>query len=203
MKSASGDITGEIVRCTEDMSDVVCSGKLRLDAQSRAYDLMDYLLEDSVREYVFADDGISAAVKGFVGQYEASSHLLSELYDGKSLENELDARLAPLRRRLEDMRFEVASAVSLHEFAKETFEKWQKSGIFMRRRLLTVLRERAGFPLESHRIGNYVARTFDLMNEAQLRFAKAQQAVFSADVGYKIRPGIYDDLYRILTGSNL
>ena len=72
------------------------------------------------------------------------------------------------------------------------------SCIFARRRALRELRERAGFRLESHRIGNYVAKTFDLMNEAQARFARAQQAVFSADVKYKIQPDTYAKIYDLL-----
>ena len=71
----------------------------------------------------------------------------------------------------------------------------------MRKRALKALRDRAGFKLESHRIGNYVAKTFDLMNEAQMRFAKAQQALFAADVAYKIRPGIYDKVYDLLVNQ--
>ena len=70
--------------------------------------------------------------------------------------------------------------------------------MFARRRALRDLRERAGFRLESHRIGNYVAKTFDLMNEAQARFAKAQQAVFAADVSYKVRPSEYSEIYACL-----
>lgn len=68
----------------------------------------------------------------------------------------------------------------------------------MRRRALRDLRERAGFKLESHRIGNYVAKTFDLMNEAYARFARAQQAVFAADVSYKCKEGTYKSIYDIL-----
>ena len=36
------------------------------------------------------------------------------------------------------------------------------------------------------------------MNEAQARFARAQQAVFAADVTYKIKPGIYSKMYSSL-----
>ena len=36
------------------------------------------------------------------------------------------------------------------------------------------------------------------MNEAQARFARAQQAVFAADVKYKIRKDTYKEIYNIL-----
>ena len=93
---------------------------------------------------------------------------------------------------MNEARFKAAAAASLHEFAKETFEIWKNSGIFARRRALKELRQRAGFRLEAHRIGNYVAKTFDLMNEASANFAKIQQERFKADVSYKIKPGLYE-----------
>ena len=71
---------------------------------------------------------------------------------------------------------------------------WQTSGVFARRRAIKELRQRAGFRLETHRIGNYVAKTYDLMNEAHAQYAKAQQARFAADVSYMIQPGIYDKI---------
>ena len=72
----------------------------------------------------------------------------------------------------------------------------------MRKRALKALRERAGFRLESHRIGNYVAKTFDLMNEAQMKFARTQQKVFASDVRYKIKPGLYGKIAEILSADS-
>jgi hypothetical protein len=43
-----------------------------------------------------------------------------------------------------------------------------------------------------------VAKTYDLANEAQARFAHAQQALFAADMTYKCRPGVYHDIYGLL-----
>ena len=97
---------------------------------------------------------------------------------------------------------EAAAAASLHEFAKETFQTWQTAGIFARRRALNELRERAGFRLEAHRIGNYVAKTFDLMNEAQSAYARAQQTLFTSNVSYKIKPGLYARIASALEKRN-
>ena len=60
------------------------------------------------------------------------------------------------------------------------------------------LRALAGFRLESDRIGNYVAKTFDLMNEANAAFAKAQKNHFAANVSYKIKPGLYSRIAEAL-----
>lgn len=175
-------------RCISDMLKAVGRGKILLEEQVRAYDMLDRLL----------DTGETGNTDNFRIAYEKVKSDLPGIYDEEALVNELEKSLDSLRRALEEIRFEAAAAASLHEFAKEVFEIWQTSGIFARKRALKELRKRAGFRLESHRIGNYVAKTFDLMNEGQARYAKAQQALFKADVRYKIKPDIYRKIYEAL-----
>lgn len=184
-------ITTLIEECTTDMRAVLETGVLSLDAQVRAYDLLSYILENECREEV-----APAAMEEYLSVYDPES--LAKAYDEEALKNAVKARMAPLERACTDARFHAASVASLHEFAKETFQTWQTAGIFMRKRALKALRERAGFKLESHRIGNYVAKTFDLMNAAQMDFARAQQALFSADVTYKVQPGVYGRIADLL-----
>lgn len=184
-------------QCTADITGGAASWGL--DGQIRAYDLLDLLLaakEDGTDCSVSEEFRVEAA--GFADAYEADASAVDRWYDEAALRAELEKTVIPLKEAVNEARFEAAAAASLHEFAKEVYEIWQTSGIFARRRALRELRERAGFRLESHRIGNYVAKTFDLMNEAQARFAKAQQACFSADVSYKIRPGIYRSIIEAL-----
>ena len=177
------------------MNEAVSKGELSLDSQVRAYDLLDSILEHGLTV-------TGEAVSEYCARYESEKTVIDGLYDDVRLKAEAAERLTSLKAALQEIRFEAAAAASLHEFAKEVFDVWQTSGIFARRRALRELRERAGFRLESHRIGNYVAKTFDLMNEAQSRFAKAQQAVFTADVTYKVRPDVYGDIYKALCKTN-
>ena len=135
----------------------------------------------------------------FCNEYRRSAAALKEAYDEEALKLEAARVVRPLEEAVENTRFKAAAASSLHEFAKETFEIWQTGGVFSRRRALRELRERAGFRLESERIGNYVAKTFDLMNEAQTAFAAAQQALFAGNVSYKIKPGVCARLAELLT----
>ena len=182
-----------ISECVNDMSALASAGKWELDAQVRIYDLLALLMYEVYAETVSAQDAES-----FIKEYGQVKEKLVATYDHTALLNEVKARLAPLERACTDARFEAAAAASLHEFAKETFQTWQTSGVFMRRRALNALRERAGFRLESHRIGNYVAKTFDLMNEAQVRFATAQQRVFAADIRFKISPDLHSRVSDLL-----
>ena len=183
-----------IANCIEDMRVVAQASRLSLEQQVRAYDLLQMLGEASDRG-IMPSESIS---KEFSEVYEESADALDRAYDEAALKEELSAVLEPLKQAVTEARFEAASAAALHEFAKEVFEIWQTSGIFARRRALQELRARAGFRLESHRIGNYVAKTFDLANEAQMRFAHAQQTLFSHDVSYKLRPGLYREIFRLL-----
>lgn len=174
--------------CVEDMKEVASEGKMGLDAQVRAYDLLSCMLE--AQDYGRIDV-LPAHVCEFCETFASVSDRLDAVFDLDGLKAEAVARLEGLRKAENEARFEAAAAAGLHEFAKETFETWKTGGIFMRRRALRDLRERAGFKLESHRIGNYVAKTYDLMNEAYARFARAQQAVFASDVAYKCKAGTY------------
>lgn len=181
-----------IRRCMADMESAATSGETTIEAQVRAYDLQAVLLDPGM----YSEPDLSLA-SAYVEIYEKNLGKLDGL-DMSVLKADLDNRLESLRTAMNEARFEAAAAASLHEFAKDVFDTWQNSGIFARRRALRELRERAGFRLESHRIGNYVAKTFDLQNEAQARFARAQQAVFAADVTYKLKPGLYAFIYELL-----
>ena len=181
-----------IRRCTADMESAGTSGESTVEALVRAYDLQEVLLDPG--RYPEPESSVKAA---YVDVYEKNRGTLDGL-DISILKTDLDNRLESLRTAMNEARFEAAAAASLHEFAKDVFDTWQNSGIFARRRALRELRERAGFRLESHRIGNYVAKTFDLQNEAQASFARAQQAVFAADVTYKLKPGLYAFIYELL-----
>jgi hypothetical protein len=177
------------------MISISISSRVSLASQEKAYDFLQSLSEG-------LENGIkpsSDVCEQYCAAYEAYGNKLDAAYDEAALRDELATILRPLQDAVTEARIEAASAAALHEFAKEVFEIWQTGGFFARRRALRELRERAGFRLESHRIGNYVAKTFDLANEAQARFARAQQQLFKADVSYKLRPGVYGEIYNLLS----
>ena len=182
-----------ISTCISDMKEAAVSGKLSLSAQVRAYDLLQTISGGEV------PSSCREAAETFCRVYEDLAERIEASFDAGALEEELEQVTAPLRHSLNEARFEAAAAAGLHEFAKETFDIWQNGGIFARRRALRELRERAGFRLESRRIGNYVAKTFDLMNEAQVRFATAQQRLFAANVRFKISPGLHSRVAELLS----
>ena len=185
------ELDRQVDECKEDMCNAIERGRISLDEQVRAYDLLNRLLEVGAESLEYADTALGTSLYYFRDAYQKAGDTVAVIADVPALMQEAESRMTPLQDELNEMRFAAASAASLHEFAKDVFEIWKTAGIFARRRALNELRERAGFRLESHRIGNYVAKTFDLMNEAQARFARAQQALFAADVRYKVKPDTY------------
>lgn len=180
-----------IAECIKDMVSIAETGRWTLEAQVRAYDLFDRL-----------SDGVKVSdeeKESYLKVYGQCSERLADIFDAQSLQDEAQARLKVLEDEFNESRFKAAAAASLHEFAKDTFAEWQTAGVFMRKRLLKDLRERAGFRLESHRIGNYVAKTYDLMEEARRAYQKAQQACYTNNISYKCSSMFYGRIAELLS----
>lgn len=184
-----------IRQCISDINEICISGKFTLEAQVRAYDLLSCLVE--MKEAGTLPSRMESASE-YVEAYESLAAVLRSAFDSDRLQKDVSEAMKPLEEACHEARYKAAAAASLHEFAKETFETWQTAGIFARRRALRELRERAAFRLESHRIGNYVAKTFDLMNEAYAAFARSQQALFAANVSYKVQEDTYGKIASVL-----
>ena len=184
-----------IAACASDIYDAVASGIYTLDMQLKAYDLLDELL--TIKE-TGADLSATPESAAFCKAYQEHREGLQSLICEAGLQTAAEERKKPFEEALAQAKVEAEAAETLHEMAKETFGIWQTSGLFARQRALRQLRKRAGFRLESHRIGNYVAKTYDLMETARRDCQKAQQALFSANVTYKCRSGIHDRIYQEL-----
>ena len=186
-------ISKEIEFCVQDMRNAVCTGKITLEAQVRAYDLLDRLM--SLPQGMA---GLLPAAQEYCQAYESLSASLEAAYNEQSLQDEAKQKSQQYEQLMLQSQTRSVAAEELHIAARETFDVWQTGGYFARRKALRSLRAKAGFRLESNRIGNYVAKTFDLMNEARMAYAGAQQALFAANVSYKVRAGIYSDIYKCM-----
>lgn len=194
-------ISKEIARCNEDMCKASETGMISLDALVRVYDLIEKILEmQDCPAYLCPDrEEWSRVVEAFVSDHSRLSVSLDAAYDEAALLKEAETRLQPYRTALDEAALRAEKAAVLHECAKQTFEIWQSGGLFARYSALRRLRALAGFRLESSRIGNYVAKTFDLKNEADAAFARAQQSMYAANVAYKVKPGLYARLASLLS----
>ena len=181
-----------IASCASDIYDAVAAGKYTLEMQVRAYDLLDSLLTMKENGEAVHPDSAACWLKA----YDLHREQLEAIVDETALKAEAVDRMRSYALAQEQAGQKADEAVVLHELAKETFRIWQSSGLFARQRALHRLRRMAGFRLESHRIGNYVAKTYDLMEEARRAHQKAQQAMFSANVEYKCRADIHSLIAR-------
>ena len=188
-------LSKEITRCIEDMQSAASDGRITLQMQVRAYDLLAQILD-------LSHACVAGPSEVFLEQYYILEEELRDAYDEESLKAESQQVKAPFVSALDASAEKARRATTLHEVAKQTFEVWQSGGFFERNRALRELRKLAGFRLESSRIGNYVAKTFDLMNEANVECARAQQALFAANVEYKIKPGLYSQIAAALQASS-
>ena len=206
-------ISKELVQCTDDMRQAAQCGKMSLDAVIRAYDLLEKILDLPGGAEVGPADVYSDTIatwcsylgpaEEFCAEYARLSESLDRAYDEESLMEEAKVRREPFEKALAASAAHAAERAALHQCAKETFEIWQNKGFITRQSALRKLRALAGFRLESSRIGNFVAKTFDLMNEAQSAQARAQQALFSANVSYKIKSGLYSRIASALRVRNV
>ena len=205
-------ISKELVQCTEDMRQSAQTGRISLDACVRAYDLLEKIMDlpeggtvgpaDVYSDTVATWCSFLGPAEEFCAEHKRLAAVLETAYDSQALMAEVQERLKPLEKTLEDAALLSAERTTLHQCAKATFEIWQSGGFFARQSALRKLRSLAGFRLESNRIGNYVAKTFDLMNEAQSAYARAQQTLFSSNVSYKIKPGLYARIASALEKRN-
>lgn len=182
----------EITHCIEDMQSAVENGRITLEMQVRAYDLLDKLSEAP-------GIGVAGPAEAFREQYYILETDLKNAYNEDDLNKEAESAVAPFVKDLEKAAENARKATVLHETAKQTFDIWRTGGFFERNKALRNLRRLAGFRLESNRIGNFVAKTFDLMNEANMKCAQAQRALFNANVSYKIKPGLYSKIASALS----
>lgn len=179
-----------INQCIADMRLIAQSGNWTLEAQVRAYDLLELLCDHAIE---------GEAASHFCKEYDALAPSLDKAYNEATLQVLSAQHLQPYKAALAQAEVKVARLTDLHECAKSTFDIWQTKGLFARQKAIRILRQKAGFRLETKRIGNYVAKTFDLMNEARAEYGRAQQILFAVDVSYKIKPGVYQEIRKHLS----
>jgi hypothetical protein len=190
-------ITKHIEACIQDMHNAVATGRITLEARIRAYDLIQKLLElpSNIPPMLGKSDE-------FCKVYQEHAEQITAAFDEVYLHKQAALISSKYETEMNEALAKSQKAEELHEAAKSTFDIWQKGGCFARYRALHRLRDKAGFRLESNRIGNYVAKTFDLMNEAKGAYALAQQRFFASNVTYKINAGTHSRIACLLKAEN-
>jgi len=83
--------------------------------------------------------------------------------------------------------------------AKVAHKAQEEGGFFEKWKTLRQVRKMAGFPLERRHTGNFVARTFDLMEEARMKMREAELKMYGHNVAYKCTPDTYMKIFELLS----
>ena len=109
------------------------------------------------------------------------------------------AYLGPWGKRYKEAREAFEKAEELHLMAKVAHKAQEEGGFFEKLKTLRQVRKMAGFPLERTRTGNFVARTFDLMEEARMKMREAELKMYGHNVAYKCTPDTYMKIFELLS----
>lgn len=200
------DLTQEIAGCTTDITNIVATGSHALSYQQRGYALLETLAqigESLIQniellqaklpkgEYESVQSELQVAVQNYLSKYNSYKEKLESLYDEHEMEMLIRAYLRPWERSYNQQREKVEQAEKLHELAKLAHDAMLNGSFLQRWRTLKAVRKAAGFKLERWRTGNFVARTYDLLHDAQKELQRAQNEMFAHNLAHKCNKLLY------------
>ena len=201
------ELSGQVEEVCGDVEDMAASGQYPVVTLLRGYDLLEILgdwekvcfnLEQARKENPEYADAFQTALKQYVQCYLANGERLYALMDMDQIKMKAAAFMGPWKRRHNEALEELEQATALWEMAKVAHQAQQEGNFWEKWKTLRQVRKMAGFRLERKRTGNFVVRTFDLMQQAQSRAREAELKVYEHNVEYKCTPDIYMKLCEII-----
>ena len=200
-------LTEQVEEVCEDVEEMAASGQYPVVTLLRGYDLLEtlgdwekvsYNLEQVQKENPEYVDGFHAALKQYLQSYLANGERLYALMDMDQIKMKAAAYMGPWKRRHNEALEELEKATALWEMAKVAHQAQQEGSYWERWKTLRQVRKMAGFRLERKRTGNFVVRTFDLMQQAQSKARDAELKLYQHNVEYKCTPDVYMKLCEII-----
>lgn len=201
------ELTLQVETVCNDVEEMAASGQYPVITLLRGYDLLEALgdwekvcfnLEQARKENPEYADAFQTALKQYVQCYLANGERLYALMDMDQIKMKAAAFMGPWKRRHNEALEELEQATALWEMAKVAHQAQQEGSLWEKWKTLRQVRKMAGFRLERKRTGNFVVRTFDLMQQAQSRAREAELKVYEHNVEYKCTPDIYMKLCEII-----
>lgn len=200
------EIAAMIRQVSADIEDITVSGQYPVVTLLRGYELLECLGDDTLEyELDQAGEGSSAAgeffeaVERFRECYLANGEKLYAVIDMEQVQMKAAAYLGPWGKRYKEAKEAFEKAEELHLMAKVAHKAQEEGGFFEKWKTLRQVRKMAGFPLERKRTGNFVARTFDLMEEARMKMREAELKMYGHNVAYKCTPDTYMKIFELLS----
>ena len=200
-------LTEQLEELCEDVEEMAASGQYPVVTLLRGYDLLEtlgdwekvsYNLEQVQKENPEYVDVFLAALKQYLQSYLANGERLYALMDMDQIKMKAAAYMGPWKRRHNEALEELEQATALWEMAKIAHQAQQEGSFWERWKTLRQVRKMAGFRLERKRTGNFVVRTFDLMQQAQSKARDAELKLYQHNVEYKCTPDVYMKLCEII-----
>lgn len=203
------DFKESVSQGTQDILNIIKVGEFSVLSQLRAYDLLEQT-SDTVSfkakiEMLKVQLGVevvnkalldlSLQIKSYNMAYQKYSEELDKVFDAEKMSKLAKNYAKPWEKKYLKAKKEYQDAVELWELAKKTQSIFENGNFIKRYFALRKLRNKAGFKLERGKVGNYVTRTFDLMQEAFGQMRKAELDKFSHNVEYKCTSQMYGKIY--------
>lgn len=182
---------------TTDIREMVTTGKYPVVMLLRGYGLLE-LLEDYYGRGGSDCQDIGKALSEYRMVYEEYGERLEGLLSREEIKSKSEAYMRPWQRKLDEAQRAYKKSVELWEAAKAAHQAQEEGGIVERWRTLKAVRKLAGFRLERRRTGNFVARTSELMHQAQMAAREAELQLYEHNVEYKCNPALYRKIYDMI-----
>lgn len=199
-----GDLAAQVEQVRMDMEEIAATGQYPVQVLLRGYDLLEKLQEWENVKYNVGDSGAFYKALGeFCRSYLSCGERLYAVMDMEQIRMKAAAYMSPWVGRFKEAQQEMEKATALWEMAKVAHKAQEEGGFWEKWRTLRQVRRMAGFRLERGRTGNFVTRTFDLMQQAQAREREAQLQMYSHNVAHKCTPDSYMRIFELASQKYL
>ncbi len=205
------ELTAQVEAVTEDIGQIAASGLYPVVMMLRGYDLLEslgdgkinYNLEQAIRENKEYAEAFCSALQQYVQSYLTNGERLYALMDMEQIKMKAAAYMGPWKRKHNEALEELKKATALWEMAKIAHQAQQEGSFWEKWKTLREVRKMAGFRLERKRTGNFVVRTFDLMQQARAKAREAELNLYNHNVEYKCTPDVYMKLCELIQNKYL
>ncbi|MBR2438269.1 MAG: hypothetical protein IKB26_04475 [Bacteroidales bacterium] len=189
---------------TDDMEHIHKSEDFSVPSLLLAYNVLERLSDVDNLSYRMAQDkewadNFLEEGKRYMESYPLCGEVLYRVIGEERVKMKVAEYMLPYVTAHKEAKEAFEKAEELHLMAKVAHKAQEEGGFFEKWKTLRQVRKMAGFPLERKRTGNFVARTFDLMEEARMKMREAELKMYGHNVAYKCTPDTYMKIFELLS----
>ena len=158
------------------------------------------LLETHVSEVEFSElkSRLSQAIYTFKSSFDTNKDAIISAYNQEDMEKQAEDYMTPWTQKVDRAQKRLQKMKHLHSIARRASDIFQGHNFIKKAFILRKLRKEAGFKLRRNRVCNFAAKTFDLVNEAQVDLNQANNGLHNSNVKYKCIGDLYSRIYQQL-----